>query len=210
MYYNGVVVETADLTERQYQILKFIAELVEERGLPPTIREIGARFSISSTAGVRRHLEALERKGYLRRRGARARGLELVREKAGHLFRKGEIPVVGRVAAGRPILAVENIEDLISLEKLFPAEEHFALRIEGDSMIDAGILDRDIVIVRRQPTADIGDIVVALLEEEATVKQLAMLEGKLHLRPANPRYEPIPAEHVEIVGKVVGLIRRLR
>ncbi len=134
----------------------------------------------------------------------------MVREKAGHLFRKGEIPVVGRVAAGRPILAVENIEDLISLEKLFPAEEHFALRIEGDSMIDAGILDRDIVIVRRQPTADIGDIVVALLEEEATVKQLAMLEGKLHLRPANPRYEPIPAEHVEIVGKVVGLIRRLR
>lgn len=199
-----------DLTERQYQILEFIVEMVEGQGFPPTIREIGTRFSISSTAGVRRHLAALERKGYLRKREARARGLVLAKERVAQLFQSREMLVVGRVAAGRPILATENPEDLISLDKLFPAGEHFALRIEGDSMIDAGILDGDIVIVRRQPTADLGDVVVALLEEDATVKQLSSIEGELYLKPANPMYEPIKAGEVEIAGKVVGLIRKLR
>ncbi|MFQ6090735.1 MAG: transcriptional repressor LexA, partial [Candidatus Bipolaricaulia bacterium] len=200
------------LTERQHQILQFIVKAIEERGLPPTIREIGERFGITSTWGVRRHLHALERKGFIRRREGQARGIELVIDRVRKLFYgPHHIPLVGRVAAGEPILAVENIEGFISLEELFPEEGDFALRIQGDSMRDAGILHGDIVVVRQQPAADIGEVVVALVnEEEATVKELAQIEGELYLKPANPRYQPIPAKSAEIVGKVVGVIRRLR
>jgi len=207
-----MVSKRGELTERQHQVLKFIVEMIEERGLPPTIREIGERFGISSTLGVWRHLRALERKGYIKRREGQARGIELITERVRKLFfGRRHIPLVGRVAAGKPILAVENIEGFLSLEELFPEEGDFALRIQGDSMKDAGILPGDIVVVRQQPTADIGEIVVALVnEEEATVKRLAQVKGELYLEPANPRYRPIPAEGAEIVGKVVGVIRRLR
>ena len=204
--------QRGELTERQHQVLKFIVEMIEERGLPPTIREIGERFGISSTLGVWRHLQALEKKGFIKRWEGRARGIEPIWEQVRKLFHgPHHIPLVGRVAAGAPILAVENIEGFLSLEELFPEEGDFALRIQGDSMKDAGILPGDIVVVRQQPAADIGEIVVALVnEEEATVKRLAQIEGELYLEPANPRYRPIPAEGAQIVGKVVGVIRRLR
>lgn len=200
------------LTQKQHQVLAFIVKTVEERGLPPTIREIGNQLGTNSTWGVRRYLQALERKGFIKRHEGQARGIELVREQVRKLFLgPRHIPLVGRVAAGEPVLAVENIEGLLSLEELFPAGENFALRIQGESMKEAGILHGDIVIVRQQPTAEVGEIVVAIVNgEEATVKELAQLKGRLYLKPANPRYEPIPAEGAQIVGKVVGVIRKLR
>lgn len=204
----------SELTKRQHLILEFIVGIVEERGLPPTIREIGERFNIASTNGVWRHLQALERKGYIKRREGLARGIELVPERVRQLFYgRYHLPLVGRVAAGEPVLAVENIEGLLSLEELFPAEEGFALRIQGDSMKDAGIFPGDIVIVRQQPTAEAGEVVVAIVnEEEATVKRLAQPEksGEVRLEPANPRYDPIVSRDVQIVGKVIGVIRQLR
>lgn len=200
------------LTQKQHEVLAFIVKAVEERGLPPTIREIGNQLGTNSTWGVRRHLQALERKGFIKRHEGQARGIELVPEQVRKLFLgRRHIPLVGRVAAGKPVLAVENIEGLLSLEELFPAGENFALRIQGESMKEAGILDGDIVIVRQQPTAEVREIVVAIVNgEEATVKELAQLKGKLYLKPANPRYEPIPVEGAQIVGKVVGVIRKLR
>ncbi|MCR4404830.1 MAG: transcriptional repressor LexA [Candidatus Acetothermia bacterium] len=200
------------LTERQQQVLEFIVRAVDERGLPPTIREIGRRFGLASTVTVWQHLRALERKGYIRRREGQARGIELVQEQVRKLFlNRHQIPLVGRVAAGKPILAVENIEGFLSLEELFPGEGNFALRVQGDSMKEADIKHGDILIVRQQPTAEVGEIVVAIVnEEEATVKRLARIGGRLYLKPANDRYEPIPAEGARIVGKVIGSLRRFR
>lgn len=202
------------LTERQHRILEFIVQMVEEQGLPPTLREIGERFGIASTLGVWRHLRALERKGYIRRREGVARGIELIQEEVRKLFfGPRHIPVVGRVTAGEPILAVENIDGFLSLEELFPAEGGFALRIQGDSMKEAGILDGDIAVVRQQPTADVGDIVVAIVnEEEATVKRLGKpgQNGEVRLEPANPQYDPIVSRDVQVVGKVIGVVRQLR
>ncbi len=204
----------SELTERQHRILAFIVKLVEERGLPPTIREIGEQFGIASTNGVWRHLQALEGKGYIKRREGQARGIELVPKRVRKLFYgHHHIPLVGRVAAGEPILAVENIEGLLSLEELFPAEGGFALRIQGDSMKEAGIFPGDMVIARQQPTAEVGEIVVAIVnEEEATVKRLAQPEksGEVRLEPANLRYEPVISRDVQVVGKVIGVIRQLR
>lgn len=201
-----------DLTERQYGVLKFIVKMVEKEGYPPTIREIGKCFSISSTLGVRRHLIALQKKGYIRRKEWQSRGIELVKERVSKLFLGQQcLPLVGSVAAGKPICAVENIEGVLSLENLFPENDgHFALRVNGDSMEGAGIFAGDIVIVRQQPSAEIGDIVVAFIGEEATIKRLARFGEQIGLEPANPRYEPIIAQEAEIVGKVVGLIRKIK
>lgn len=198
-----------NLTPKQRSLLQFLVEAIEKRGVPPTLREIGARFDIRSTQGVRDHLKALERKGYLRRRPRAARSIELVAHKVRTLFpNPWEVPVVGRIPAGPPTLAVEHIEDTISLDKLFPIDEGvFALRVRGDSMVGAGILTDDLVIVKPQPDADHGDIVVARLGDETTVKRLWRQGKKVVLEPANSAYEPIVVEEGTLVGKVVGVIR---
>jgi len=198
-----------DLTEKQRQILEFILEFIEERGAPPTLREITERFEMSSPASAQGHLEALEKKGYIRRRVFSARGIEPIWERIKKLFwqRQG-IPLVGRVAAGKPILAEENVEDVLTLESIFTKDENlFALRVQGDSMIEAGIFENDILIVRQQSIANIGDIVVAIVGDEGTVKRLSRVGDKMLLEPANPKYPPIMAEDARIVGKVIGVVR---
>lgn len=204
----------SDLTEKQRNILEFIVDSVEEQGSPPTIREIADRFGFSAPASAKRHLEALEKKGYIRRREWTARGIELVKDRVRKIFwRREGIPLIGRVAAGQPIVAEENIEDVLPLEGVFPSDEDlFALRVQGDSMIEAGILDGDIVIVRPQSTANPGDIVAAILEDEGegTVKRLSYADARIVLEPANENYRPIVSDNVRIVGLVVGLMRYLR
>jgi len=201
------------LTERQRRILEFIVERIEDQGAPPTLREIAQHFGLASPASVRGHLEALEKKGFIRRRGWTARGIEPVKDRIKKLFweREGWIPLLGRVAAGRPLLAEENIEDVLKLEGLFPRDQGlFALRVKGDSMVGAGILDGDIVIVRPQPTAEAGEIVVALIEDgeaEGTVKRFRCRGDEIVLESANPAYPPIVTREARIVGVVVGLVR---
>ncbi len=204
------------LTEKQREILSYIAEMLRTTGYPPTIRQIGARFGISSTNGVRTHLRALQKKGYIKRSPYTSRGIELLSHGIKRALTKevAGVPVVGRVAAGAPILAVENIEDTLLMDReLFKGEEElFALRVRGDSMVEAGILDGDHVIVRQQETAEIGDIIVALLGDEATVKIFRRgAKGEIILVPANSRMQPIvaaPGEvEVKVLGKVVGLLR---
>lgn len=203
---------TTEPTDRQRQVLEFIVDAVERHGAPPTVREIADRFGYASPGSVQRHLDALEKKGYLWRREGLARGIELDKEKVRRLLGIDRgIPLLGRVAAGRPIVAEENIEEVLQMDGLFPSDRGlFALRVEGESMIDAGILANDIVVVRPQPTAEDGDVVAALVEDEGTVKRLRIRDGRPVLEPANPNYQPIVSEDVRIVGVVVGLVRRFR
>lgn len=201
-----------ELTNRQREILKFIAKHVKAEGYPPTIRQIGDEFDIVSPNGVKDHLLALQRKGHIRLQSRISRGISLVKKDSimAGLEEEG-IPLIGRIAAGQPLLAVENVEDRLTMEKMFPSDGRiFALRVKGDSMVEAGIFDGDIVVVRPQKTADQGDIVVALLEEEATVKRFARRGRKVLLHPANRKYKPIIRDHVEIAGRVIGVIRRFR
>lgn len=200
------------LTDRQKQALDFIVKAARERGCPPTIREMGDALQISSTNGVRYLLSALAQKGYIRRRPYVSRGIELVKGPSpGHLM---AVPLVGRVAAGEPSLAQENIEGFFFLDSSFLASgEIFALRVRGESMRDAGIFDGDIVFARQQPSAQKGDMVVAVIGEEATVKRFYPENGRVRLEPANPSYGPIVVEEdapgFRIAGKVVGLIRKI-
>ena len=199
------------LTGRQKEILEFIERMITD-GKSPTIREIGEQFGISSTNGVRSHLEALMKKGYIRRQGLISRGIELVRDLSGPV---GRVPLVGSVPAGHPIDAVENIEGEIAIDTSFlPAGETFTLRVDGDSMRDAGILDGDYVLVKKQKSADAGDIVVAIIGEEATVKRYFPERGKVRLQPENDAFEPIWVDknspQLSIAGKVVGLMRRIK
>jgi repressor LexA len=201
-----------ELTTKQRQILEYIVDLVERQGSPPTLREIANRFGFSSVASAKCHLEALEKKGYIKRRAWSARGIELVKEQVQRLFWQREgIPLVGRVAAGQPVLAEENIEEVLKLEGIFPHDDGlFALRVKGDSMIDAGIFEGDLLIVRQQPTANVGDIVVALIGDEGTVKRYGRAGDHIRLEPANEKYPPIITSEARIAGKVIGVIRRLR
>lgn len=202
-----------DLTDRQREILRFIQDYTRTRRVPPTVREIGAHFGIW-TAGVARHLQALERKGRLRRAARGSRMIEVVPvgKRAEEDQRAGlSVPIVGRVAAGRPLLAEERIEDYLVVEdRLASRAPLFALRVQGRSMTGAGILDGDYVIARQQPSADDGDIVVALIGDEATVKRLRRRRGAWHLDPEHPDFEPIPVtEPTMIQGKVVAVYRRV-
>jgi repressor LexA len=189
------------LTEQQAKLLKFIQDHIHGKGHPPTFREIGRAFRFRSTGTVRDHVHAIEAKGYLRKSAGKSRGLfpeELWRA----------LPILGRVPAGGPLLAEENIEGTFDLTKEFSGERTFALKVRGDSMEEAGIHDGDLVVVRAQENAEPEQIVVALVEGEATVKRLARRNGKLQLQPANPRYRPIPVEAgTRILGKVIGVIR---
>jgi repressor LexA len=199
------------LTARQRQVLQSIHDIMQETGLPPTVREIGQRMGLSSSCTVQRHLEALERKGYIRRNPTKARTIEIVGADDPVMIPRPSVPIplVGTVAAGSPILAVENIEDVYAMPAgLVAPEGCFMLRIQGDSMIEAGLFEGDLAVVRQQNTADDGDIVVALIEDEATVKRFYRQNGKVRLQPANSRMEPIISDQVQIIGKVILGIRR--
>lgn len=199
------------ITERQREVLARIHEIMRERGYPPTVREIGERLGLRSSCTVQRHLEALERKGYIRRARTKARSVEIVQAEDPTMVPVPmvPVPVVGTVAAGQPILAAQNIEEVFPLPRdIVKDDQCFMLRVRGDSMIEAGIFDGDHVVVRQQPYADDGDIVVALLEEEATVKRLRRRRGHIYLEPANASMAPIMADHAQIIGKVLMSIRR--
>ncbi len=198
------------LTDRQHQILRHVAFCIRRTGIVPSVREIGQALGMRSPSTVHQHLSALARKGYLRRDGDRMRVLEIT---DGTALPDGEgvvsLPLVGRVSAGMPVLAEQHIEEMIPVPRRFVGwnDESFLLTVRGDSMIGAGIFDGDLVIVRCQPAAGPGDIVVALQEDGATVKRLALAEGRPYLLAENPSYAPIHGEF-EILGKVVGLLRR--
>jgi repressor LexA len=200
------------LTERQQQMLDYIEHVVTTTGFPPSIRQIGEALHISSTNGVRAHLKALEKKGYIHRSLRTSRGiamLDRVKTTVSDAVDTIAVPILGRVTAGTPILAVENHDSHLILDpNLVNGDDVFALRVEGDSMIEAGILDGDYVLVRRQESAANGDIVVALLEDdEVTVKRFFREANGIRLQPENQRFEPIHVSNVSICGKVTGLIR---
>jgi repressor LexA len=201
------------LTARQQQLLHYIEQVVSTTGVPPSIRQIGAALGISSTNGVRSHLKALEKKGYIQRSLRTSRGitmLDRIKRVTTRALREAvDIPLLGRVTAGAPILAVENREGHLRLDpSLVKSSDTFALRVEGDSMIEAGILDGDYVLVRPQQSADNGDIVVALLDdEEVTVKRFYREANGFRLQPENARLTPIRVPAVRICGKVTGLVR---
>jgi len=199
------------LTTRQQQVLEGVHQIMREKGYPPTVREIGQRLGLRSSCTVQRHLEALERKGYIKRDRTKARSVEIVRAPDPTMIPVPMIPVpvVGSVAAGRPILATENIEEVFPLPRdIVKDDQCFMLQVEGDSMIEAGIFDGDYVVVRQQPYAENGEIVVALLGDEATVKHFRRRRNHIYLEPANRKMQPIPADDVQIIGKVLMSIRR--
>jgi repressor LexA len=196
------------LTPRQEQVLEFIQEEIRSRGYPPTVREICQGLGLRSSSTVHAHLSQLEKKGYIRRDPTKPRAIEVLAEDDDHLI---PVPIIGRVTAGEPILAVENQEGTMTLPKDFVGSgENFLLRVRGDSMIGAGILDGDLVLVRRQDTADNGDIVVALVNgEEATVKRFFREKDYIRLQPENEHLEPIITKELRVLGKVIGVLRRL-
>ncbi len=193
-----------NLTVKQKNILRFIYDTIKSTSLPPTIREIGSHFGLSSTGTVRDHLRALVQKGCIRVSSKKSRAIELVKEA---LF---NIPILGKVQAGLPTLAVEDIEGYLSLDSIvFSDDNIFALKVKGESMIEAGIMPGDLVLVRRQAMAQTGETVVALVGEEATVKHLRRKGSQFYLDPANPEFQPIPVTtDVSIVGKVISVIRK--
>ncbi len=197
------------LTEKQLRIFNFIKEAIETSGYPPTVREIGDRFGIT-VKGAYDHLKAIEKKGYIRCTTNKSRAIEILSEKISKSVSDlHNIPVVGRIAAGFPILAQENIEYYIRLPKsMVPAGELFALHVKGDSMIEKGINDGDIAIIKKQNSAHSGDIVAALIDDEATLKTLKIADKKIQLVPANGKYKPIIADNVVILGKLVSLLRK--
>jgi repressor LexA len=210
------------LTPRQRDILAVIRSTVEERGYPPSVREIGEAVGLTSPSSVAHQLGVLEKKGLLRRDANRPRALvvadgtaptEAVADVTGigdAMPAAAYVPVLGRIAAGGPILAEEAVETIFPLPREIVGEgELFLLKVVGDSMVDAAICDGDWVVVRRQPTADNGEIVAALLDDEATVKTLQRREGHTWLLPHNPAYSPIDGDHATILGKVVTVIRRV-
>jgi repressor LexA len=203
------------LTDRQRQVLDFIKAEIRRKGFPPTVRDIGDAVGLSSSSTVHAHLAALEAKGLIRRDPSKPRALEVLDrvvppEPRAELLNVVELPVIGAVAAGTPILATENVETTIHLPtEVVRDDSTFVLRVKGESMIDAGIFDGDYVVVRQQPTAVNGDIVVAMLDDEATVKRFFREPDRIRLQPENPTMDPIYARDVEVLGKVVAVFRRM-
>ena len=199
------------LSSRQKEIFEFIKEEVSKKGYPPSVREIGKAVGLSSSSTVHAHLSQLEKKGYIRKDPTKPRAIEVL-EGQEFLYSRdiSPVPMVGNVTAGQPILAEENITDYFPLPKdLVQEDTAFMLSIEGDSMINAGILDGDYVIVKQQSTASNGDIVVALLENEATVKRFYQEGDYIRLQPENDYFEPILTREVKVLGKVIGLFRKI-
>lgn len=202
------------VSSRQVAILEFIRSEVRSKGYPPSVREIGEAVGLASSSTVHGHLDRLEKKGLIRRDPTKPRAIEILGQEesdSSHLFNHtvSRVPMVGKVTAGVPITAMENIEDYFPLPQHFVGEDKvFMLSVVGDSMIEAGIHNGDFVIVRQQQTADNGDIVVAMTEEdEATVKTFYKEKDHIRLQPENPTYEPLRLNHVTILGKVIGLFR---
>ena len=200
------------LTDRQREVLDFISDSIRKRGYPPTLREIGSHFGIRSTNGVNDHLRALEKKGFLHREDLKSRALRpLVSEDA-----FVEVPVLGKVAAGQPLLAVQNYEDTVKIDRFFIGQtrEVFALRVKGESMIEAGIFDGDYVFIRKQLQASPGEIVVAMIGDEATVKRYYPDGDTIRFEPANANMSPIVVRRrdfrsVNILGVVIGVYRKM-
>jgi repressor LexA len=225
------------LTDRQLEVIRFIAREIEERGYPPTIREIGEALDIASTNGVNDHLKALEKKGYLQRDPAKSRALIptsqardvlgpgagvdnvfslAARRDSRRTTRLVEVPIVGRVAAGQPILAQEHVEGTVQVDSFFlgTSKKVYALRVQGDSMIGDGILSGDYIFVKKQLQADDGEIVVALIDDEATVKRVYFEGDRIRFQPSNPRMAPIYVRREDfrstmILGVVVGVYRKM-
>ncbi|MBC7087296.1 MAG: transcriptional repressor LexA [Tissierellales bacterium] len=200
-----------DLSIKQLEILNYIKTFTLKQGYPPTIREIGKAVKLSSTSSVHNHLVALEEKGYIKRDSEKPRTIEILDIENNSILLKKEtvdIPIIGKVTAGEPILAVENIEDTFPLPvEAVSGHDVFFLKVKGESMIDAGIMDGDLVLVSSQSYAENGDIVVALLGEEATVKRFFKEKDRVRLQPENQFMEPIYTKEVKILGKVKALYR---
>ncbi|MGI6226710.1 MAG: transcriptional repressor LexA [Peptococcales bacterium] len=201
------------LSTRQLEILNFIKSEIRTKGYPPSVREIGEAVGLSSSSTVHGHLAQLEKKGFIRRDPTKPRAIEIVDANSDTLKISKKIiniPIVGQVAAGNPILAEENIEDFFPLPwDLVRSELVFMLRVKGDSMINAGIFDGDLVLVRQQRTARNGEIVVALIENEATVKRFFLEKDCIRLQPENDTLEPIYSKFAQVIGKVIGVYRQI-
>lgn len=199
-----------DLTPKQAAILTFIKESIRQKGYPPSVREIGQAVGLSSSSTVHGYLKKLEDKGCLRRDAAKPRAMEVLDDFWGSRVDCVNVPLLGLVAAGVPLLAVENREEIFPLPTHFTgAGEFFMLAVRGNSMVEAGILEGDLVVVRRQHDANNGDIVVALLEEEATVKKFYRETDRIRLQPENRLMEPIYTTDLQVLGKVIGLVRKI-
>ena len=202
-----------DLTQKQIEILLYIKSEVQRQGYPPAVREICKGVSLKSTSTVHGHLEKLEQKGYIRKDPTKPRAIEILDKDDGYLLapkKTMDVPIVGRVTAGAPILAVENIEDTYPVPlELVEGHDVFILKVQGESMIDAGIIDGDLVLVSEQKTASNGDIVVALLDDEATIKRFFKDKDRIRLQPENQFMQPIFPDNLSILGKVIGLYRKI-
>ena len=193
-------------SDKQTAILEFIRSEIEQKGYPPSVREICSAVGLKSTSSVHAHLTQLEKKGLLRRDPTKPRAMEVL---DGPVSRGRSVPLVGRVTAGLPILATENIEDYLVLpQSLQGRGDLFALRVQGESMIEAGIEDGDIVVLHRQETAENGEIVVAMIDDEATLKRIYYEDGHVRLQPENAAMEPIYADEVVILGRLLALFRQ--
>ena len=200
------------ITEKKSEIIEYIKAQILERGFPPAVREICEAVHLKSTSSVHSHLETLEKNGYIRRDPTKPRAIEIL-DDAFNLTRRemAQVPIVGRVAAGEPLLAEQNIEDYfpIPVERL-PNNQTFLLQVKGESMINAGILNGDYILVEQTPSASNGEVVVALVEDGATVKRFFKENGHYRLQPENDTMDPIIVDEVTIVGKMIGLLRFMR
>lgn len=193
----------AELSKMQQKIYAYIAECIRQQGYPPSVREIGEAVGLKSPSTVHFHLKHLEEAGVIEKGVGKGRAITLTSPPV-----EDRVPIVGNVAAGSPILAEECIEDYLTFDTGGRTGEYFALRVRGESMLGAGILPGDLVVVRRQPTANNGEIVVALLENEATVKRFSLKNGRVWLLPENEAYSPIDGTYAQILGKVAAVVRR--
>ena len=201
-----------NISKKQSEILEYIKEQILERGFPPAVREICEAVNLKSTSSVHSHLETLEKNGYIRRDPTKPRAIEILDENF-NLSRREmvQVPIVGRVAAGEPILAEQNITDYFPIPVEFmPNKNTYMLKVSGESMINAGILDGDFVLVQKECTAINGDMVVAMIDDGATVKRFYKEEGIYRLQPENDYMDPIIVDHVEFLGKVIGVFRFMR
>ncbi len=217
--------EKDGLTKREKSILKCIVKQIEKNGYPPSVREIGKAVGLSSTATVHGYLKRLEEKGYVKKENQKGRTIKLLKDESGELLNKKkkteekdfysgremvEVPVIGKITAGAPILAVENVTDTFPIPIDFVGNcESFMLTVKGESMIEAGILNGDYILVRKQNTAENGQIVVALIEDEATVKTFYKEKDHIRLQPENSTMDPIIVPNCDILGKVVGVFRKM-
>ena len=199
------------ITDKQREILEYIKEMILKKGYPPAVREICEAVHLKSTSSVHSHLESLEKNGYIRRDPTKPRTIEILDDDFALSRRElVNVPVIGTVAAGTPILAEQNIEDYLPIPaEILPNKEVFMLKVKGNSMIEAGIYNGDKVIVAKQPNAENGDKVVALVDDSATVKTFYKENGHFRLQPENSSMDPIILDQVEILGKVIGLFRMM-